>query len=123
MPFPFTYVCDLLERLDKNLTSRTGFKTPGTIISDWFRAHQATFARNGNLSGPLLSTLLPEKRTDRVYNLKEKRLQTIIGRALGLGRSRLAELSRWMNPEAGVDLAGCVEMILKETVGCFFFLD
>ncbi|KAL2119575.1 hypothetical protein VTJ04DRAFT_6536 [Mycothermus thermophilus] len=115
MPFPFTYVCDLLERLDKNLTSRTGFKTPGTIISDWFRAHQATFARNDNLSGPLLSTLLPEKRTDRVYNLKEKRLQTIIGRALGLGRSRLAELSRWMNPEAGVDLAGCVEMILKET--------
>ncbi|KAL1841446.1 hypothetical protein VTJ49DRAFT_7061 [Mycothermus thermophilus] len=115
MPFPFAYVCDLLERLDQNRTARSGLRSNANIVRDWFQGHQASLLRQDNLSGPLLSVLLPEKRTDRVYCLREKRLQTIIGRALGLGRSRLSELSRWTNPDARVDLADCVELVLKET--------
>lgn len=68
----------------------------------------------------LLSTLLPDRRTDRVYGLQARSLQRILIRALGLGHSRIPELSRWMRPcEHGttgpVDLADCVEAILKWT--------
>ncbi|KAL2266448.1 hypothetical protein VTJ83DRAFT_5800 [Remersonia thermophila] len=116
MPFPFAHVCDLLERLDQNRSARSGVSKNGAdIIRDWFQRHQASLLREDNLSGPLLSVLLPEKRTDRVYCIREKRLHAVIGRALGLGRSRLSELARWTNPDARVDLADCVELILKET--------
>ncbi|KAK3308766.1 uncharacterized protein B0T15DRAFT_483355 [Chaetomium strumarium] len=114
MPFLFSYVCDLLQRLEDNRTARSGLRNNAEIIRSWFREHQALLHRDHS-SGALLSALLPEKRSDRVYFLREKKLQTIIGRALGLGRSRIAELSRWQTPGAGVDLADCVERILTLT--------
>lgn len=116
MPFLFSYVCDLLQRLEDNRHARSGLRSNATIIQEWFRGHQAQLYRDDHNSAALLSALLPEKRTDRVYFIREKKLQTIIGRALGLGRSRIAELGRWSNPEARVDLAECVAGILKETV-------
>lgn len=118
MPFLFSYVCDLLQRLDDNRLARSGLRSNFAIIQEWFRAHQGLLSRDDHNSAPLLSALLPEKRTDRVYFIREKKLQIIIGRALGLGRSRIAELGRWNNPEARVDLADCVESILKQTVTC-----
>jgi len=116
MPFLFSYVCDLLQRLEDNRLARCGVKSSATIIEDWFRGHHGLIYRDDHSSAPLLSALLPEKRIDRVYFIREKKLQAIIGRALGLGRSRIAELARWANPEARVDLADCVEGILKQTV-------
>ncbi len=118
MPFHFSYVCDLLQRLEDNQFARSGLRSNASIIQEWFRGHQDRLRRDDHSSAPLLSALLPEKRTDRVYSIREKKLQIIIGRALGLGRSRIAELGRWNNPEARVDLADCVESILKQTVGC-----
>ncbi|KAL2143251.1 hypothetical protein VTI28DRAFT_10623 [Corynascus sepedonium] len=115
MPFLFSYVCDLLQRLEDNRLARCGVKSSATIIEDWFRGHHGLIYRDDHSSAPLLSALLPEKRIDRVYFIREKKLQAIIGRALGLGRSRIAELARWANPEARVDLADCVEGILKQT--------
>ena len=117
MPFHFSYVCDLLQRLEDNRLARSGLRTNASIIHEWFRGHQQRLQRDDHSSAPLLSALLPEKRTDRVYFIREKKLQIIIGRALGLGRSRIAELGRWNNLEARVDLADCVESILKQTVG------
>lgn len=119
MPFLFSYVCDLLQRLEDNRLARSGLKTNATIIREWFRGHQAQLYRDDHSSAALLSALLPEKRTDRVYWIREKKLQIIIGRALGLGHSRIAQLARWTIPEARIDLAGCVESILKETVSLF----
>jgi DNA ligase-4 len=116
MPFLFSYVCDLLQSLDNNRLARSGLRSKATIIQDWFSGHQAQLYRDELDTAALLSALLPEKRTDRVYFLREKKLQTVIGRALGLGRSRIAQLGRWSNPEARVDLAECVESILNETV-------
>ncbi|KAL2262207.1 hypothetical protein VTK26DRAFT_2126 [Humicola hyalothermophila] len=115
MPFLFSYVCDLLQCLEDNRLARPGLKPNATIIREWFRGHQARLCHGDNNSAALLSALLPEKRTDRVYLIREKKLQTIIGRALGLGISRIAQLARWTNPDARIDLAGCVESILKET--------
>jgi DNA ligase-4 len=118
MPFLFSYVCDLLQRLEDNRVARSGLKSNATIIQEWFRGHQTQLCRDDHSSAPLLSALLPEKRTDRVYLIREKKLQIVIGRALGLGRSRIAQLGRWATPEARADLAECVESILKETVSC-----
>lgn len=117
MPFAFSYVCDLLQRLEDNRLARSGLRSNAVIIQEWFRGHQGLLHRDDHKSAPLLSALLPEKRTDRVYFIREKKLQTIIGRALYLGRSRIAELGRWTNSGAAVDLADCVEGILKQTVG------
>lgn len=116
MPFLFSYVGDLLQRLEDNRLARSGLKSNAAIVQDWIRGHHGLLYRDDHHSAPLLSALLPEKRTDRVYFIREKKLQTIIGRALGLGRSRIAELGRWSNPEARADLADCVESILKQTV-------
>ncbi len=116
MPFPFSHVCDLLQRLEDNRLARSGLRPNAVIIQEWYRGHQAQLRRDDHHTAPLLSALLPEKRTDRVYFIREKKLQIIIGRALGLGRSRIAELARWTNPEARCDLADCVERILNETV-------
>ncbi|KAL2127640.1 hypothetical protein VTI74DRAFT_10371 [Chaetomium olivicolor] len=115
MPFLFSYVCDLLQRLEDNRLARSGLKSNVTIIQEWFRGHQVLLHRDDHNSAALLSALLPEKRTDRIYFIREKKLQAIIGRALGLGRSRIAELGRWSNPEASADLAECVESILRQT--------
>ncbi|KAK4157602.1 hypothetical protein C8A00DRAFT_40028 [Chaetomidium leptoderma] len=115
MPFLFSYVCDLLQRLEDNRLARSGLRSNATVIREWFRGHQGLLSRDDHNSAVLLSALLPEKRADRVYFIREKKLQIIIGRALGLGRSRIAELGRWSNPEARADLADCVESILKQT--------
>ncbi|KAK3378484.1 hypothetical protein B0H63DRAFT_248675 [Podospora didyma] len=125
MGFQFSYVCDLLQRLEDAqraaVRSTSTTTTPRTnnangIISEWFRGHQTQLARDGQVdTAALLSTLLPEKRTDRVYLIREKKLQTIIGRGLFLGRSRILELERWTVAGSGVDLADCVSDILTQT--------
>ncbi|KAK4457340.1 hypothetical protein QBC42DRAFT_236600 [Cladorrhinum samala] len=115
MTFPFSHICDLLQQLEDNQLTRRGVRPNASIVQEWFNKHRPQLQRDEVKTATILSTLLPEKRTDRVYNIREKKLQTLIGRGLGLGRSRIAQLGRWTNHEAGVDLADCVEMILKET--------
>ncbi|KAK0651709.1 hypothetical protein B0T16DRAFT_404496 [Cercophora newfieldiana] len=115
MVFRFSYVCDLLQRLEDNQRARSGVRPNAEIIRDWFKTHHGLISREDQDATPLLSTLLPEKRSDRVYFIKERWLQTIIGRGLGLGRSRILQLGRWQEPGSGVDLAECVESILRET--------
>lgn len=64
----------------------------------------------------LLSTLLPEKRTDRVYCIQAVTLEKIIGRAFFLGSSRIAELAVYKQPGLGLDLGDCVARLLTVTV-------
>ncbi|CAI4213784.1 unnamed protein product [Parascedosporium putredinis] len=63
----------------------------------------------------LLSTLLPAKRTDRVYHLQDSRLEKIFERAQRLGDSRLRDLRRYKVPGSGLDLADCIYAILSAT--------
>lgn len=116
MPFPFVYVCDLLQRLDDNRSARSGQRNNTSIVEGWFEEHRSLLIQDDYNVGPLLSTLLPEKRSDRVYNIQAKTLHRMFGRAMLLGRSRLQELATWERPGSGVDLADCVERILKSTV-------
>ncbi|KAI3576814.1 hypothetical protein IWW34DRAFT_626487 [Fusarium oxysporum f. sp. albedinis] len=112
MPLPFSLVCELLEQsfllsLDKKSCSNT--------VTKWFtRRRNYVDAHDTNLPA-LLSTLLPEKRTDRVYCIQSASLERIIGRAYLLGSSRIKELARYRQPGSGVDWADCVFRILTVT--------
>lgn len=116
MPFLFAYVCDLLQRLDDNQRARASQKNNSNIIDQWFLSHRGLLLRADFNAAPLLSTLLPEKRTDRVYSIQSRSLSRVIGRCLGIGLSRIKELERWRVPGSGVDLGDCVERILTATV-------
>ncbi|KAH8733583.1 hypothetical protein BGZ61DRAFT_162963 [Ilyonectria robusta] len=112
MPLPFALVCDLLEPSYKLSVSR---KSNAHVVAGWFTRHRDRVnAHDANL-GALLSTLLPEKRTDRVYCIQVPTLEKIIGRAFFLGASRIAELSQYRQPGSGVDLADCVTRLLTVT--------
>lgn len=118
MPLPFSSVCDLLQRLSNNHSAGTGQKSKSSLVEDWFAHYRQRIisSDDGSHVAALLSTFLPERRTDRVYNIQARTLQRLFGRALCLGRSRLAELGRWEVPGSGVDLADCIERILEVTV-------
>ncbi|OAA72266.1 ATP dependent DNA ligase domain protein [Cordyceps fumosorosea ARSEF 2679] len=112
MPLPFSAVCDLLEESYRLCQSR---KSNTAAVHAWFRRHRTTVDAHDADRAALLSTLLPEKRTDRVYCIQAPTLERIIGRALMLGTSRMLELAAYKRPGAGADLADCVERILSVT--------
>ncbi|KND93668.1 DNA ligase 4 [Tolypocladium ophioglossoides CBS 100239] len=112
MPLPFSLVCDLLDECHRLCLAH---RPNEQVVADWFARHRGRIdARDTDLSA-LLSTLLPEKRTDRVYCIQAASLEKIVGRALILGASRIAELARYKQPGLGLDLADCVERILTVT--------
>lgn len=115
MPFLFSYVCDLLQTLDDNQRAETVLKPPAQIIKEWFAKHRSLINRDDHDDTALLSTLFPEKRTDEVFRYGLGRLERTIGRGLGLGRTRKEELGRHQDPQWGMDLAECVERILRDT--------
>lgn len=114
MPLPFTLVCDLLDECQALRLSR---KPNHQAIAAWFARHRGRVDAHDTDLSAFLSALLPEKRTDRVFCIQAPRLEKIVGRALMLGSSRVAELARYKQPGLGLDLADCVESILTVTVG------
>ncbi|KAI0205114.1 hypothetical protein F4808DRAFT_273433 [Astrocystis sublimbata] len=116
MPFPYRYICDLLHQLDNEVRKPPNKqKTFDTIFLSWFQHHRTQIHALGNDACIILSMLLPERRTDRVYNIQAQRLQSIFGKALLLGSSRVQALRRWTESGSGVDLGNCIEAILRQT--------
>ncbi|KAF0326080.1 ATP dependent dna ligase domain protein [Colletotrichum asianum] len=113
MPFPFLLICDLLEQAHRQCKS-----DPTKVnerVTNWFKQHRHRIDDSGNSASALFSTLLPEKRTDRVYGIQADTLCGIVGRVLVLGQSRVKEMKRFKEPGLGLDLADCIENIFKET--------
>ncbi|KAI1765971.1 hypothetical protein GGR53DRAFT_519334 [Hypoxylon sp. FL1150] len=116
MPFPYRYICNLLQQLEDESLKVERKQTPSkAIIENWFREHRSSLDAPENDASAILSTLLPERRTDRVYFIQVPRLESIVGKALLLGASRVQELRRYRTPALGIDLADCVERILERT--------
>lgn len=113
MPFPYILVCQLLEQCMAQHAQRQDYQNS---VRNWFKRHRAALDAHDTDIAALLSTLLPEKRTDRVYCIQVAKLERIVGRALCLGSSRLQELAAHRQVGSNVDLAECVERILKATV-------
>src|SRR5438046_414293 len=120
MPFRFSYICDLLEELDQirihdpPYLPKDGEKRSHVAIEKWFNHHRMRI-EGIDVGVALLSTILPEACNDRVYGLKEKSLERIIGRALALPRSRCLDLGRWRLPGGG-DLGDCVQRVQQLAV-------
>jgi DNA ligase-4 len=58
--------------------------------------------------------MFPEHRAERVYNLREAKLEVIVQRALGLGATRSKE-PRWWTQTNGADFASAVEHVISAT--------
>ncbi|WAO93952.1 DNA-LIGASE-A3 domain-containing protein [Fusarium falciforme] len=112
MPLPFALVCDLLEESHELSVAK---KNNSSAVAKWFARHRSWINAHDTSVAALLSTLLPEKRTDRVYCIQTATLEKIIGRAFFLGSSRIAELSHYRQSGQGIDLADCVSRILNAT--------
>ncbi|KAH7318466.1 hypothetical protein B0I35DRAFT_243254 [Stachybotrys elegans] len=113
MPLPFSFVCELLE---ESLRHSGGDKEKKSqVVSNWFARYRISIDAHDTNIAALLSTLLPETRTDRVYCIQAASLEKVVGRALMLGSSRIAELAIYKSPGLDFDLADCVERILTAT--------
>ena len=111
MPFPFSLLCDLLNRLDKNRTKLSSVEKIQELdtntVTTWFDQNETIIPRRGPDAVAFLSCLFPERRPDRVFGLGGKQLERIVGQAQCLGHSRMKELQKW-ETEVGLDFASCV---------------
>ncbi len=118
MSFPFGWVCELLNKLDQNHTKflntdKVLDRDARTVIA-WFNKHDGSIPRQGSPAVAFLSCLFPERRPDRVYNIREKRLEAIVQQAQCLGSSRLKDLQNWRTND-GMNFASCVERVMSAT--------
>jgi DNA ligase 4 len=114
MPFPFALVCDLLEELHRS--SLDGKKQQVRRgLGRWFTTHGGLINSLCHGGHALLSTLLPGRRTDRVYCIQASRLEAIIRRAQKLGGQRFERLRRYREPGSKLDLGDCVQEIWNDT--------
>jgi DNA ligase-4 len=118
MPFPFSSLCDLLNRLERMklrdppyLPEKLRVETT-RLVEDWFRRHRTAIDARDTDGVALLSTLFPERRTDRVYGLKETSLCKVLARCLRFTKRQSADLLAWKAPGHG-DLGACLENVLK----------
>jgi hypothetical protein len=118
MPFPFVYVCDLLEKLERPLLRQIPL-LPSDLrrytldtIMDFFKTFRDRLNLENTDDQAVLSVLQPENETDRVYGLDADNLELVLARVLSLSRQQYLELRRWkQNPEEG-DLAVCLHRIM-----------
>lgn len=118
MPFPFSEICTLLQRLEDIETRNPPFLKDAKyarikeVVESWFKSHRrALNDLSVDGTSAFLSALLPESRTDRVYGIQTPSLYRILCRTLQLGVSQRKELERYRQPGNG-DLALCLENVL-----------
>ncbi|KFA53720.1 hypothetical protein S40293_09645 [Stachybotrys chartarum IBT 40293] len=117
MSFPFSLLCDLLDRLERNYNPSSHDKiheVHGRIVVSWFCEHNEAIPRRGPEAIALLSCLFPARRPDRVFSLSTIQLERVIERVQCLGSSRIRDLQRWKTND-GPDFASCVEHVMKIT--------
>jgi hypothetical protein len=119
MPFPFVYVCDLLEDL-ANLYNRVIPLLPKDldhrtteITLRWLKHHRNLLDAAATDDDCVILTLQPEKRADRVYGLDAFALEQIVARVLNLPKQHYQDLQRWRHGPAEGDLASCVERVME----------
>lgn len=118
MPFPFAEICTLFQRVEAvelrepPLLPDEKISTICLIVDSWFKSHRSAIsALTVEGATALLSTLLPEKRTDRVYGIQAAGLCRTLARCLKLQAHRAKDLRAYTQPGRG-DLAACLERVL-----------
>lgn len=118
MTFHFSWFCKLVDELhNQKHQGRATYARQDDprdrIVTAWFKQYEDQLNRRGHSGLALLSALFPECRSDRTYNLQDRRLAAIFGRALALGDNRLRLLNEWQQKN-GPDFATCVERVMAE---------
>lgn len=119
MPFPFAYVCDILDKLErlfrrqvpllhKDLNSKVNEE-----VTKWFKEHRSRLDAFNTDAEAVISMLRPEQTHDRIYGIDSENLELIISRGLRLSRHQCAELHRWKTSDI-LDLAGCVQRVMDK---------
>ena len=119
MPLAFSEICIFLSRLEEIelrdppfLNASEKSAAVKAVTESWFKSHRRVINElDVDSSVALTSTLLPERRTDRVYDIQSTRLCGILGRCLRLGVDRTNLLQQYKQPGFG-DLATCVARAL-----------
>ncbi|KAK3117219.1 hypothetical protein LTR53_001646 [Teratosphaeriaceae sp. CCFEE 6253] len=119
MPFPFLTFTSLLTALeaveirDPPLLPQPKAAVLKAETERWFKAHRHSIdGLDVRSAVALLSSLLPERRTDRVYGIQAPGLCRILCRSLGLSASRTGILQAYKQPRRG-DLGHCLKRVLK----------
>jgi DNA ligase-4 len=119
MPFPYAEICTLFQRIEAielrepPLLPDERTQKTRAIVDSWFKSHRSAIsALTVEGATALLSTLLPEKRTDRVYGIQAPGLCRILARCLKLQAHRAKDLRAYTQPGRG-DLAACLERVLN----------
>ena len=119
MPFPLAKFTALLESLEKvelrNPPLLPAPKAEALKVETerWFRSHRHTIdGLDVRGATALLSSMLPEQRTDRVYGVQAISLCRILCRSLGLRSDRTGDLQAYTQPNRG-DLGACLQRVLK----------
>ena len=121
MPFRFSYLGDLLQELedycmhDPPLLPLELKSRYHKAVRVWFQCHRTRIDALDASGVAFLSACFPERRTDRVYNLREKKLVPILGRILALSKDRQKSLEAWCLSGGG-DLGACVERVQRQAV-------
>ncbi|TKA29522.1 hypothetical protein B0A50_03535 [Salinomyces thailandicus] len=115
----FSRVAALLSQLegiethDPPLLPRIKDEAARGLVERWFKSNRQAIRELEVTGGvALLSTLLPEFRTDRVYGLQAPTLGRMLSRSLCLSATRTKDLQAYREPGRG-DLGQCVERVLK----------
>src|ERR1700754_4848988 len=111
MDFKFAWLVELLHGLDsarvkKALPASRSPNPDHQIVIQWFGKYGSKLVRQGKPGYSFLACMFPERLPQRSYNIQEKRLAAIFGRALGLGSTRARTLNAWR--DSGNDFASCV---------------
>lgn len=120
MPFKFSHVCDLLSKIerlktrDPPLLQKELNAETRRVIDYWFREHRRELDNITTDGVAFLSTLFPERRTDRVYGFQEARLAPLIGRCMYMPSAKVKILHGYKTPGNG-DLGACVERALQDS--------
>ena len=117
MAFKFASLCDLLEELEDNrlrkvLPTSRGANPDLRTITTWFNQHTSKISRSGPSAIAFLSCLFPERRVDRVYGLRERKLTKTLARCLCLGVQRRLQFERSVLD--GDDIGQCAQRVLRE---------
>ena len=120
MPIAFAEISTLLARLENIEDHDPPIILPAersaqskVIIESWFKSHRRTINELSTHDAvALLSSLLPERRSDRVYGIQSTSLCRILSRSLGLRHSRARQLEAYRQPGNG-DLAACLARVVE----------
>jgi hypothetical protein len=118
MPFPFVYLCDLLDDLERPhlrqvplLAHHSRSHAKDTIVR-WLKTHRYKLDDFNTDGRAVISMLRPEIQTERQYQLDSGRLELVIARTLQLSKEQYADLRKWQTEPLRGDLGTCVSRVL-----------